>query len=131
MRTIRSLFALAALLAVSLGAQAQTTPLTPTGCSANRVCSDVDGDGTTLYANAASAGVVEVILADGTYYLGTGAMGMSVANYPVYRQPGNDKVILVTAQWSTWWTAGSGSGRGGYQRHQHWALLGGSLLMLP
>jgi hypothetical protein len=119
---------LAALLAVSSLAGAATVPLTPEGCSDNRMCFNADGAGTTVYANPS---LVELILADGTVYLGVAPVGLSIANFPVYRQPGNDAVIYVTASWVTWTTKGSGSGRGGFQVHTHWALTGGELLVLP
>jgi len=125
---------IAAILLASLAgaASAATVTFGPEGCSANRFCSKVPNDaGITdlvLYANAADGGIVELFLPDGSYYIGRGAVGLSVVNYPVYRQPNNDAVIYVSADWTTWVTKGSGSGRGGYASHTHWALLGGSML---
>lgn len=114
-----------ALALFSACAAAQIVPLQPTDCSANRICNNVDGYGTTIYATTS---FVEVILADGTAYFGSAPVGLAIVFFPVYRQPGNDAVIYVTASWMTWTTAGSGSGRGGYQRHVHWELASGSVL---
>lgn len=121
---------IAAAIAILTGTAGAVT-LDADGCSDNRFCYNVPNDGgfsdLLLYASAASGGVVEVMFADGTYYLGHGAVGLSITNYLVYRQPNNDAVMYVTANWMTWTTKGSGSGRGGYATHTHWALLGGSL----
>lgn len=118
------------LLAASTVASAQTTvPLIAEECTSNRFCYNADGAGTLLYASA--AGIVEVFMPDGSVYLGRGPVGLSIVSFPVYRQPDNDAVMYVTADWRTWTTKGSGSGRGGYAVHTHWALLGGSLLVLP
>lgn len=118
---------LAALVAASSVVSAQTTELVAEGCSDNRFCYDADGEGTMLYATASNGGIVELIFANGTIYMGKGPVDLSITNYAVYRQPANDAVIYVSAQWQTWTTKGSGSGRGGYVRHVHWALLGGEL----
>lgn len=122
---------LAALLATSLAASAQTITLDADGCSDNRFCYSVPNDANlqdlTLYASPSNGGIVQVTFADGTYYTGHGPVGLSISNYAVYRQPLNDAVLYVSADWITWTTKGSGSGRGGYTRHTHWALTGGSL----
>ncbi len=113
-------------------AGAGTVTLGADGCSDNRFCYNVPNDAgisdLLLYATANYGGIVEVFLPDGTYYLGRGTVGLSIVNYPVYRQPDNDAVIYVSASWTTWTTKGGGSGRGGYASHTHWALLGGSML---
>ena len=125
---------IASLLAsLACTAGAATATLEADSCSDNRFCYNVPNEGgyadLLLYASAASGGVVELLFADGTMWVGRGPLGLSIANYPVYRQPGNDAVIYVSADWMTWTTKGSGSGRGGYAAHTHWSLLGGSLLM--
>lgn len=131
---MKKLFTIIAL-AIPLIAMAATTTLTSEGCSSTRMCSNVDGQGTTLSANSAYGGIVQVFLADGNYYLGRGTVGLSIASYPVYLQPnasvpvnGNPTVMWVTADWITWTTKGSGSGRGGYQVHTHWDLVDGTLV---
>ena len=122
----------AALSLLAGAAGAANVTFDADGCSDNRFCYNVPNDGgfsdLLLYASAANGGIVELMFADGTIYLGHGAVGLSIANYAVYRQPGNDAVIYVSANWLTWTTKGSGSGRGGYATHTHWSLLGGSML---
>ena len=122
----------AALSLLAGAAGAATVTLDADACSDKRFCYNVPNDGgfsdLLLYASAANGGIVELMFADGTTYLGHGAVGLSIASYPVYRQPSNDAVIYVSADWITWTTKGSGSGRGGYATHTHWALLGGSML---
>lgn len=121
---MRTLLALALALFAGL-ASAQT--LTPMECSPTRFCYDAAGPGTLLYANDGGAGIVELIDADGTIWMGSGAVGLSIANYALYRQPGGDAVIFVTATWVRWQTKG-GSGRGAGYVHNHWALVGGEVV---
>ncbi len=129
---MKKLFTASALALLACGAGAATVAFEADPCSDNRFCYNVPNDGglvdLLLYASAANGGVVELMFPDGTYYLGHGAVGLSIANYPVYRQPNNDAVIYVSADWLTWTTKGSGSGRGGYATHTHWSLLGGSMI---
>ncbi len=117
---------------MAFGSSAATVNFDADPCSDNRFCYNVPNDAAiadlTLYATTGNGGVVELIFPDGTYYLGHGTVGLSIANYPVYRQPANDAVIYVSASWMTWTTKGSGSGRGGYATHTHWSLLSGSML---
>jgi hypothetical protein len=117
---------------MAFGAGAATVNFEADPCSDGRFCYSLPNDGAisdlTLYATAGNGGIVELMFPDGTYYLGRGSVGLSIANYPVYRQPANDAVIYVSANWMTWTTKGSGSGRGGYATHTHWSLLGGSML---
>ena len=125
-------FVATALSLLACAASASPVTLEADPCSDNRFCYSVPNDGglsdLMLYASAGSGGVVELLFPDGTVYLGRGPVGLSIASYPVYRQPNNDAVIYVSADWMTWTTKGSGSGRGGYASHTHWSLLGGSLL---
>jgi len=125
-------FVATALCLLACGAGASTATLEADPCSDNRFCYSVPNDSGVsdllLYASAGNGGLVELIFPDGTVYLGRGLVGLSIAGYPVYRQPANDAVIYVSADWMTWTTKGSGSGRGGYASHTHWSLLGGSLL---
>jgi hypothetical protein len=128
---LASLVALSSLFATTT-AQAGTITLDADACSDNRFCYSVPNDGgytdLLLYANASGSGVVEVQFADGTIWLGTGPVGTTISSYPVYRQPNKDAVMYVTANWMTWTTKGSCSGRGGCASHTHWSLLSGSLL---
>jgi hypothetical protein len=124
---IASAFSMAAL-----DAGAATVGMDADACSDNRFCYSVPNDAAvsdlTLYATASNGGIVELMFPDGMTYLGRGIVGLSIANYPVYRQPANDAVIYVSANWMTWTTKGGGSGRGGYATHTHWSLLGGSMI---
>ena len=130
---MKKLLAAALALATACAAHGATVTLDADGCSDNRFCYNVPNDGgyadLTLQASTTGTGVVSLMFPDGTYYVGHGPVALSIVNYPVYRQPNNDAVIYVSAEWKTWTTKGSGSGRGGYAPHTHWALLGGSLLM--
>ncbi len=129
---MKKLLIASTLSCLACAASAATINLEADPCSDNRFCYNVPNDAgladLLLYASASSGGVVELIFPDGTTYLGRGPVGLSIASYPVYRLPNNDAVIYVTADWMTWTTKGSGSGRGGYASHTHWSLLGGSLL---
>lgn len=139
----RSLLSFFLFLVMSLtcglaAAQSGLYTLEPSACSDNRFC-DTAAVSTAnppaaqfsviVYASSGYGGIIEVFLPDGTYYLGTGPVGLSVTNYAVYRQPARDKMILVSASWITWVTKGAGSGRGGYASHVHWAFTDGSLLI--
>ena len=126
-------FIAASIWLLAGAAGAATVDLEADPCSDSRFCYAVPNDGgisdLVLYATAGNGGIVELFLPDGTYYLGRGPVDISIANYPVYRQPNNDAVIYVSANWMTWTTQGGGSGRGGYASHTHWSLLGGSLVL--
>jgi len=124
-----------ALAASFASAQAVTATLVAQPCAVTsdfcyNVKSDILAPIPLIYMSPAGAGVIMINMPDGSTYQGTGTIvGNAVANYPVYKQPGLDQVIYVTAIWHTETKKGSCSGRGGCQTHIFWYLDSGSLLL--